>query len=83
LPIFGTFDIVVPMVNHMRHNRSQTGMRRSHHGLKAASFVLCKDCGMPKTRHVVCANCGKYKGKEAVNVMAKAEKKAKKAAPAK
>lgn len=67
------------MVNHMRHNRSQTGMRRSNHGLKASGFVLCKECGQPKLAHVACVNCGKYKGKEAINVVARAEKKARKA----
>jgi large subunit ribosomal protein L32 len=62
----------------MRHTRAHTGNRRSHHALKAASFVLCKDCGQPKSKHVVCASCGKYKGREVINVLAKAHKKAEK-----
>lgn len=40
--------------------------------------MLCKDCGQPKLPHVMCGNCGKYKGKEVVNTVIKAEKKAKK-----
>jgi len=67
------------MVNHMRHNRGQTGSRRSHHAIKAASFVLCKDCGQPKSKHVVCANCGKYQGRQVIDMVAKAHKKAAKA----
>jgi len=67
------------MVNHMRHNRGQTGTRRSHHFLKAKGVILCPLCGHAKEKHVVCVNCGKYKGREVVNVAAKAEKKAKKA----
>ena len=40
--------------------------------------MLCKDCGQPKLAHVACVNCGKYKGKVAIDVVAKAEKKARK-----
>jgi len=28
--------------------------------------------------HIICSNCGKYKGREVLNVISKAEKKAKK-----
>lgn len=72
------------MVNHMRHTRHQTGIRRSHDALKAAGSILCTDCGQPKLKHVMCGNCGKYKGKVVVDLAAKADKKAtKKAAPVK
>ncbi|MES3005937.1 MAG: 50S ribosomal protein L32 [Patescibacteria group bacterium] len=64
------------MVNHMRHTRSQTGTRRSHHALTAAGVILCADCGQPKRKHVMCATCGKYKGKIVVDLVAKADKKA-------
>ena len=71
------------MVVRMRHTRSHTGNRRSHHALKARGVMLCKDCGSPKMPHIACTNCGKYKGKVVLNVTEKAEKKAKKAKTAK
>ena len=71
------------MVNHMRHTRHQTGIRRSHHALIAAGTILCKDCGQPKRKHVACASCGKYKGKVAIDMTAKADKKAAKTKAAK
>lgn len=63
------------MVNHMRHTRAHTGNRRSHHALKSPSVTLCKDCGNPKSKHVMCVNCGKYKGKVVVDVTKKIDKK--------
>jgi large subunit ribosomal protein L32 len=67
----------------MRHTRAHTANRRSHHALKAVGTSLCKDCGHPKLKHVACSNCGKYKGREVVNVLAKAAKKSKKKETAK
>lgn len=60
----------------MRHTKSQRGNTRSHHALEAASLRLCSKCGSPKLPHAICSNCGYYKGKEVVNVSAKATKKA-------
>ena len=66
------------MVNHMRHTRSQTRQRRSHHALKNAILSVCPDCKQPVKSHTVCANCGKYKGRQVLNVQAAIEKKEKK-----
>ncbi len=66
------------MVNHMRHTRSHTANRRSHHALKAENLSLCSKCGAPKLNHAMCANCGFYKGRTIVDVQAALAKKEKK-----
>ncbi|HEY9585292.1 MAG TPA: 50S ribosomal protein L32 [Candidatus Paceibacterota bacterium] len=63
----------------MRHTRAHTANRRSHHGLKVARFVACKDCGTQHLMHRVCLKCGKYRGRLVVDVLKKTVKAAKKA----
>jgi large subunit ribosomal protein L32 len=45
---------------------SRRNMRRSHHGLPAASYAECPDCGELKRPHHVCPACGHYDGREVV-----------------
>jgi large subunit ribosomal protein L32 len=52
--------------------------RRSHLALSAQSLAACAQCKRNIKPHTACKYCGYYKGKEAVNVMAKALKKAEK-----
>lgn len=59
----------------MRHTRSHTANRRSHHALKSANLGICENCNAKKLPHRVCGNCGTYKGKKVLNLVAKAEKK--------
>lgn len=66
------------MVVRMRHTKSHTGNRRSHHALEATSFAKCSNCQAVKLRHTVCRECGFYRGKKIVDLVKKIEKKQKK-----
>ncbi len=62
----------------MRHTKSHTANRRSHHALKNTNFDKCSNCGVAKMRHTACASCGMYRGKKVLDLVKKAEKKVKK-----
>jgi len=62
----------------MRHTRSHTGNRRSHHALKIQHLTRCPHCHAPIQAHTVCKNCGKYQGREVIDVLKKLNKKEKK-----
>ena len=66
------------MVVRMRHTKSHTKNRRSHHALVATSFAKCENCQALKKRHTVCSACGFYRGKKVLDLVKKAEKKQKK-----
>ncbi len=67
------------MVVRMRHTKSHTANRRSHHALKAGGFVKCENCTELKKPHTVCKACGFYRGMKVVDMVKKVEKKQKKA----
>ncbi len=66
------------MVVRMRHTKSHTKNRRSHHALVATNFTKCENCQVLKKRHTVCGSCGFYRGKKALDLVKKIEKKQKK-----
>ncbi|MCK5019784.1 MAG: 50S ribosomal protein L32, partial [Candidatus Peribacteraceae bacterium] len=63
------------MTVRMRHTRSHTRNRRSHHALKTPRLSKCDKCGALHLRHRMCTNCGFYKGREVIDVMSKILKK--------
>lgn len=63
------------MVVRMRHTKSHTANRRSHHALKPVAMVKCANCGALKISHKVCETCGVYRGKKIIDVAEKVAKK--------
>ncbi len=66
------------MVIRMRHTRSASGQRRSHHALKKALFSKCPKCGADVLPHTAWQNCGTYAGREVIDVLKKLAKKERK-----
>jgi large subunit ribosomal protein L32 len=67
------------MVIRMRHTKSHTKNRRSHHALKNVDLAKCPHCASLKRGHNVCLVCGFYKDKKVLDLVKKLEKKQKKA----
>ena len=59
------------MVIRMRHTRSHTANRRSHHGLKAPNLALCKNWGAKHRPHHMCLDCGFYNGRMVLDLATK------------
>lgn len=59
------------MVIRMRHTRSHTANRRSHHALTAPNMAVCKNCNGHYRPHHMCLNCGFYNGRVVIDLAAK------------
>jgi large subunit ribosomal protein L32 len=59
------------MVVRMRHTRSHTANRRSHHALQAPALATCANCSAKHRPHHMCLECGHYKGRMVVDMTAK------------
>lgn len=68
------------MVVRMRHTKSHTANRRSHHAVKSPKTVADKKTGSVHLRHRVDMTTGMYKGRKVIDVVAKVAKKQTKAA---
>ncbi len=55
----------------MRHTRSHTKNRRSHHALKEATLSKCPNCGEMHRPHHMCLNCGYYNGRQVMDLETK------------
>ncbi|HAM96166.1 50S ribosomal protein L32 [Candidatus Azambacteria bacterium RIFCSPHIGHO2_01_46_10] len=62
-----------------RHTKSRRNRGRSHLALAKAGLIKCPKCKADILPHRVCFNCGTYKGKAVIDVLAKLDKKEKKA----
>ena len=62
------------MVVRMRHTRSHTKNRRSHHTV-ARTRISKDESGTPHVRHRMNPVTGKYRGREVVDVITKKAKK--------
>ena len=63
------------MVIRMRHTRSHTGNRRSHHAIKALNLAVCSLCGESHRPHHMCLNCGYYNGRQVMDLTAEKAKR--------
>lgn len=63
----------------MRHTRSHTGNRRSHHGIKTPRLSQCANCSEWHLRHRACEHCGTYNERTVIDVAARDAKKAERA----
>jgi len=61
----------------MRHTRSHTRNRRSHHALPEPRLGVCVDCSGTHVRHTTCPHCGRYRGRVIIDTVAKALSKEK------
>lgn len=52
----------------MRHTRSHTANRRSHHALKAPTLSVCGHCGASHRPHHMCLSCGYYNGRQVMDL---------------
>lgn len=63
------------MVIRMRHTRSHTANRRSHHALKSPVLAVCANCGASHRPHHMCLECGFYKGRQVMDLKAQKDKR--------
>lgn len=55
------------MVIRMRHTRSHTGNRRSHHALKSSNISVDAETKTPHLRHRASLETGMYRGRKVVD----------------
>ena len=63
------------MVVRMRHTKSHTANRRSHHALKAPKTTNDVKTGGTHLRHRIDTTTGMYRGRKVLDVVAKVAKK--------
>lgn len=61
-----------------RHTKSRRDKRRAHIKLEQRTLGICPRCAKPLLLHQACLNCGWYRGKIALDVFKKLEKRERK-----
>ena len=59
----------------MRHTRSHSKNRRSHHALKTPALSTCSHCGASRRPHHMCLECGYYNGRQVMDLEAEKAKR--------
>ena len=70
----------ISMVVRMRSTRSHRNNRRSHFALVSPHISVCVSCGKEWRAHALCLYCGSYRGRTALDMQARIDKKLKKRA---
>ena len=65
-------------VARQRHTKARRDRARVQYKLAPKNLIKCSNCSAQIAPHIACPKCGYYKGKEVVDTMKKANKKAKK-----
>jgi large subunit ribosomal protein L32 len=65
----------MPPLPKKKTSRSRQGRKRAHLSVGSPSLVVCPQCRSPKQSHVACPTCGTYRGREVLNVTARAARR--------
>lgn len=57
-------------------SKSRQGRRRAHLSIGRVNLIVCPACRSPRPSHQACPVCGTYRGREVLNVTARAARRA-------
>jgi len=57
-------------------SKSRQGRRRAHLAVATPKLVVCPQCRSPRPTHQACPVCGTYRGREVLDVAARAARRA-------
>ncbi len=56
-------------------SKSRQGRRRAHLSIGRPNLITCPTCRSPRPSHQACPVCGTYRGREVLNVTARAARR--------
>ncbi|MEX0800129.1 MAG: 50S ribosomal protein L32 [Dehalococcoidia bacterium] len=65
----------MPPLPKKKTSKSRRDRRRGHLSASTPSLVTCPQCRSPKPSHRACPVCGTYRGREVLNVTARAARR--------